>query len=307
MTAAAAHVGRFAPSPTGPLHFGSLVAALGSRVAAHAGGGCWLLRIDDIDPPRQPAGAIDTILRQLEAFGLHWDRAVIRQSTRTERYEATLETLRAAGAAYPCTCTRREITDTGGRGPLGPVYPGLCRGGPLHPERDRAWRLRLAPAPLALDDAVQGPCTLDPKASIGDVVLRRRDGLWAYHLANAVDDAELGITRIVRGADLLPSALVEVALLERLGHAPPAWMHLPVAQTRAGDKLSKQTGALAIDPSRPLPALLAAWRLLGQEPPPEPPDDVESFHAHALRAWRPDRIPPGPVQAPAPEPADARP
>lgn len=298
MNADPRHVGRFAPSPTGPLHFGSLVAALGSHVAARAAGGRWLLRIDDIDPPRAQPGAVDTILRQLEAFGLEWDGGAVFQGARGHRYAATLGDLEAAGAVYPCTCTRREINRAGGHGPLGAVYPGTCRAGMAAPARDAAARFRLAEDWLALDDAVQGHCALEASREIGDIVLKRRDGLWAYHLANAVDDAELGITDAIRGADLLPAALVQVALARALGYAPPRWAHLPVARTADGDKLSKQTGAAALGVDDPVPALLAAWRFLGQEPPPGRPGSPAEFHDFARARWTPHRVPAGPAPAP---------
>lgn len=298
MSAPVAHVGRFAPSPTGPLHFGSLVAALGSHAAARAAGGRWHLRIDDLDHDRQPPEAVANILRQLESHGLTWDGAPLYQSTATERYASALERLRSVGAIYPCTCSRSEIAAVAATGVLGPVYPGWCRRGATHPRRHAAVRLRLPEGRLALTDAVLGEYGLETGRALGDPVLRRRDGLWAYHLATAVDDAALGITDVVRGADLLPAALIQLVLQARLELPAVHWAHLPVVHAASGDKLSKQTGAQPLDPADPLPALLAAWRFLGQIEPPERPADVAEFHAWARDHWSLARVPAAGTVAP---------
>jgi len=292
------HVGRFAPSPTGPLHFGSVVAALGSYTAARAAGGRWYVRIDDIDPPRAAPGAIDTILHQLEALGLEWDGSVLFQSRRHALYRQALERLEQRGLTYACTCTRREIHANARHGPLGPVYPGTCRHRPTRPERDSAVRLRMPAGELALDDGVQGRYALDASA-LGDVVLRRRDGLWAYHLATAVDDVHLGITHVVRGADLLPAALVQSALHALLEEPLPNWSHLPVVQGPDGAKLSKQTGAAAVDAADPVSMLLRAWRFLGQPAPASRPEDPAGFHRFAAARWSPRRVPRGPGVLPS--------
>ena len=299
MTRTHQYIGRFAPSPTGPLHFGSLVAALGSHTAARAAGGRWLVRIDDLDPPREQPGAADTILRQLEAHGLGWDGEVIYQSRRHEHYAEGIERLREQGIVYHCSCTRREIAEAAAAGPLGPVYPGTCRTGAQAAERDTALRFRLDARVLSLADSIQGPCTLEAEEAVGDVVVRRRDGLWAYHLANALDDAALGVTDVVRGADLLPAALVELAILESLKADVPAWHHLPIATGPGGTKLSKQSGARALDHANPVANLLTAWRFLGQRPPPEIPTSVAAFHAYARRAWSRRLVPRGPLPVPA--------
>ncbi|MDX1608832.1 MAG: tRNA glutamyl-Q(34) synthetase GluQRS [Halofilum sp. (in: g-proteobacteria)] len=293
------YVGRFAPSPTGPLHFGSVIAALGSRLEARRAGGRWLLRIDDIDPPRQQPGAIDHILRQLEALGLEWDGPVIYQGERQDAYHEALARLRRDGQVYCCTCSRKALARTAARGPLGPVYPGTCRDRPPAGIDDAALRLRLPPGRIALADRGQGEYALDTAREMGDPVVRRRDGLVAYHLATTIDDAALGVTDVVRGADLLPSALVQQALQAALALPALGWRHLPLAVAADGDKLSKQTGAAPVDPAAPLPALLAAWRFLGQADPPEPPTEVSEFHRFALESWDPDRIPAGPLPAPA--------
>lgn len=289
------YIGRFAPSPTGPLHAGSVIAALGSHLEARRAGGRWLLRIDDIDPPREMPGAADRIMRQLEALGLEWDGPVVYQSRRTEIYETALERLWQERRVYRCRCSRRDLAGKTRHGPLGAVYPGHCRNRHPRDAPDTAVRLRLLSGPLALIDRIQGEHVLDADTEIGDPIVRRRDGLWAYHLANAVDDAELGITEVVRGADLLPSALVQVALQQALSLTAPAWCHLPTLVGADGDKLSKQTGALPVDERRPLSALLAAWSRLGQRPFSEPPADVTEFHTFARAHWQPDAIPPGPI------------
>ncbi|MEX0607001.1 MAG: tRNA glutamyl-Q(34) synthetase GluQRS, partial [Halofilum sp. (in: g-proteobacteria)] len=265
------YVGRFAPSPTGPLHFGSLVAALGSYCAARAVGGRWHLRIDDLDTPRLVPGAVEQILRQLEAFGFDWDGSIYFQSDHGSRYEAALEGLRRCGAAYTCSCTRKEITAHAERGVLGPIYPGTCRDGMIEPEREPAWRLQLPAGSLQVHDLVHGDYRLHAALELGDPMLRRRDGVWGYHLATTIDDAALGVTDVVRGSDLLPATLIQSALQTALGLPSSRWAHLPLARTRAGEKLSKQTGAEALDSDRPLPALLEAWRLLGQAEPPDAP------------------------------------
>lgn len=288
---ASSHVGRFAPSPTGPLHFGSLIAALGSHAAARAAGGRWHLRIDDVDRKRQPPGTVDVILRQLEAHGLTWDDPPLYQSAGAERYAAALERLRAAGSVYPCTCSRREIAAIAAAGVLGPVYPGWCRRGPSHPRRQAAVRLRLPDERLALTDAVVGAYAVDSGRAIGDPVLRRRDGIWAYHLATAVDDAALGITDVVRGADLLPASLIQLALQKSLALPGVRWAHLPLARAASGDKLSKQTGAQSLEDADPVSTLLAAWRFLGQSEPPERPADVTEVHTWAREHWSLARVP----------------
>ncbi len=287
-------IGRFAPSPTGPLHFGSLIAALGSWLSARAAGGRWHLRIDDLDPDRSIAAMTDTIQVQLEAFGLTWDGPVLYQSERTGAYVAALEQLEAAGRLYRCTCTRREIGAGARYGPLGAIYAGTCRGGPTHPERDAALRLRLPDGRHEVADRIQGAWAIDADR-IGDVIVRRRNGVTGYHLATTVDDAFLGVTDIVRGSDLLPAAVIQNELQRQLGLPAPGWAHLPVMMTPDGtDKLSKQTGAPAVDPAHdPVTPLVEAWCFLGQTAPPEIPDTPGEFLAWALSRWDEVRIPPG--------------
>lgn len=284
--------GRFAPSPTGPLHFGSLVAAVASFLDARARGAEWLVRIDDLDGPRTVPGAAAAILRTLDAFCLHWDGPVIFQSERRQRYAAVVEDLLRRDNVYPCTCTRREVADSGLQGIDGLVYPGTCRGGVTKPHAPRAMRLRVDDRRIAFDDAVQGPCAQNLERAVGDFILRRADGLFAYQLAVVVDDGDAGITRVTRGADLLDSTPRQIFLQSLLGLPTPAYMHVPVALAASGDKLAKQTRARALDDTRPGTALTAALRFLGQDPP------VELLHAPAqaiiawaLDNWRVDRIP----------------
>jgi glutamyl-Q tRNA(Asp) synthetase len=259
--------GRFAPSPTGPLHFGSLVAALGSYLDARARDGEWLVRMEDLDPPRAAPGAAADILRTLESLGLHWDGAVLRQSERGDAYQAALAALERMGATYPCACTRREIGDSALAGTDGSlVYPGTCRNGLLAGRTARATRLRVDDAVIEFDDAVQGRIRQPLAAHVGDFVLRRADGLFAYQLAVVVDDAAQGITDVVRGADLLDSTPRQILLQRLLGAPTPRYLHLPVAINAAGEKLSKQTRAPPIDRAGSGAALVAALEFLGQRP-----------------------------------------
>lgn len=239
--------GRFAPTPSGELHLGSLLAAVGSYLAARHVGARWLLRMDDLDPPRVVPGAADAILRSLEAHGLLWDGEVLWQSQRGEAYRAALDRLRDAGLVYRCACTRRELAAIARAGVDGPVYPGTCRGG-LPPGREaRAWRLRVPDAQVSFHDAVQGDCRQNLARDVGDFVLQRADGLIAYQLATVVDDAFQGVTQVVRGVDLLASTPRQIHLQGCLGLPQPDYAHLPLLVNAAGLKLGKQTGAAALD------------------------------------------------------------
>jgi len=286
--------GRFAPSPTGPLHFGSLVAALASACDARASGARWRVRIEDVDVPRSAPGAADAILRTLARYGFRWDGPVERQSDRTPHYAAALEQLARAGLAYPCACTRREL-DRAPHGAGGErVYPGTCRAGvpaALAARTQRAWRVRVDDAEVAFVDRLQGPQRQHLGADVGDFVVKRADGLFAYQLAVVVDDAAQQVTDVVRGADLLASTPRQIHLARLLGDAVPTYLHVPIAIDREGQKLSKQTRAPAL-PDEPVPALLAAWRFLDQPAPREALRDVAAFWQHALRAWSPARLPP---------------
>jgi len=247
--------GRFAPSPTGPLHFGSLVAAVASWLDARAAGGEWLVRIEDVDTTRTVPGAAEDILRTLEAFGLEWDGEVEWQSRRTERYDAALERLRAAGYVYRCRCSRKEIADSGLVGLEGAIYPGTCRHLALAPGPGLAERMIAAETPVTFVDRAIGTVSQNVARDIGDFVVKRRDALFAYQLAVVVDDAEQAITDVVRGADLLWSTPRQILLQRALGYPTPRYLHFPVVTNASGEKLSKQTGAEAID-SRAAPAVL---------------------------------------------------
>ena len=261
--------GRFAPSPSGPLHFGSLVAAVGSYLDAKHHHGTWLVRMEDLDTPRCIPGAAEDILRTLEAFGLHSDEPVIYQSRRTVAYEEALQQLQRSGAAYPCCCTRKEITDSALHGIEGFVYPGTCRNGMAHQRATPAWRVRtgLDSSPVEFDDVLQDRISQNLEKEIGDFVVKRADGLFAYQLAVVADDAFQNITHIVRGADLLNSTPRQIYLQRLLGLATPHYMHLPVAVNEAGEKLSKQTLAAPVDASHPPETLLRVLAFLRQHPP----------------------------------------
>jgi len=277
------YAGRFAPSPTGPLHFGSLVAALASWLDARAARGRWLLRIEDLDAPRTQPGAASNILRTLERLGLTWDGPVLYQSARAARYEAAL--LRLRGSTYWCGCTRREIADSalGLAADGAQIYPGICRGGLPAGKAPRAVRIRTDGTPLAFEDRVQGPQLQSVERDVGDFILYRADGQIAYQLAVVVDDAEQGVTHVVRGADLLDSTARQIHLQRLLGYPMPRYLHVPVAVNAAGEKLSKQSGARAIDPERPAQFLPQALAFLGQS--------VTADLDEAVANWEPARIP----------------
>jgi glutamyl-Q tRNA(Asp) synthetase len=273
------YVGRFAPSPTGPLHAGSLVAALASWLDARAHGGQWLVRIEDVDTPRCIPGADQLILQQLATCGLVPDAPVMWQSQHGDAYQATLDTLIAKDWAYPCGCSRKEIEDA--QALMGhtrerhtsTVYPGTCRDG-LNGKTARAWRLNVQrvidelqlATPLAWHDRLLGPQQQDVAKKVGDFVLRRADGLWAYQLAVVVDDAAQGITHIVRGADLTDNTARQIVLQRALGLPTHSYMHTPLVLGENGEKLSKQNGAEALDLANPLAALNAAAALLNLAP-----------------------------------------
>ena len=284
--------GRFAPSPTGTLHFGSMVAAVGSFLQARKIGGVWLVRMEDLDPPREVPGAADDILRTLEAFGLHWDSAVVYQSRRGAQYKEALENLKAQGALYPCACSRREIADSSVHGVDGPVYPGTCRNGIATGRNPRAWRVKVDGEKVEFNDAIQGRQSRNLAQDFGDFIVQRADGFFAYQLAVVIDDAEQRITEIVRGADLIESTPRQIHLQRLLNLPTPNYLHLPVALNAQGEKLSKQTLAAPLDPARPLPALHQIMRFLGQEVPKELAEGrIEDFWQWAVRNWKVERVP----------------
>ena len=284
--------GRFAPSPTGPLHFGSLIAALGSYLDARHRQGEWHLRMEDLDPPREMPGAADLILRTLDSYGFEWDGPVWYQSRRHPAYEASIGILHQQGLVYHCACTRREIQAHARTGIDGPVYPGTCRDGLPAGRKARAIRIRTPDVSIRFEDRLQGTLSQQLGTEVGDFILRRTDGLYAYQLAVVVDDAAQGITDIVRGSDLLHSTLRQHYLQQLLNAPHPRYLHLPVAVNAAGEKLSKQTHAPAIPVSGDVALLVQGLRFLGQEVHPELPGaSREEFWRWAIAHWNPGRIP----------------
>jgi glutamyl-Q tRNA(Asp) synthetase len=277
------YIGRFAPSPTGALHFGSLVAALASWLDARAAGGRWLVRIEDLDTPRVQPAAADEILGTLHGLGLRWDGPVLRQSSRTARYAAALEQLSAH--TYACGCTRKEIADSalGLAADGAQIYPGSCRGGLPAGEAARAVRVKTPERTIAFHDRVQGAQQQSLQDEVGDFVLYRADGLFAYQLAVVVDDAEQGITDVVRGADLLGSTARQIHLQRLLTCPTPRYLHVPVAVNERGEKLSKQSGAASLDVARGREALASALAFLGQQP--------SASLEEAARRWDAARVP----------------
>jgi len=263
------YIGRFAPSPTGPLHFGSLVAAVASHLEARKNKGRWLVRMENLDKPREMAGAADGILSTLEAFGFEWDGAVLYQSNRQHAYAETLDLLAKADKLYACTCSRKEIADSAQHGIDGLVYPGTCRNGIAGEKTARAWRLRTENRRISVEDLIQGRIEHDISRDIGDFVLKRADGQFSYQLAVVRDDANQGITHIVRGADLLDSTPRQVYLQQLLGYPLPSYAHVPVVTNSQGEKLSKQTLAQALGSGEEQHELHRALAFLGQKPPGE--------------------------------------
>ncbi len=248
------YCGRFAPSPTGPLHFGSLLAAFASWLDARAHGGDWLVRIEDVDRHREVPGAADAQLQALSGFGLLPDRPPVRQSERGERYQTALAQLDRAGEIFRCSCSRSQLTLAGG------IHTRCVQ----PPTASAAIRLRIPERRVAFVDRCVGEYAQQLRAEVGDVVLRRADGLWAYQLAVVVDDADQCVTDVVRGVDLLDSTPRQIHLQQRLGLPTPRYLHIPLVLDSDGRKLSKSSQALAIDPAAPVPALRTAWSALGQ-------------------------------------------
>lgn len=274
--------GRFAPSPTGPLHQGSLVAALASWLDARAHGGHWLIRIEDLDPPREIPRAASDILATLQSFGMVSDEPVEWQSRRGELYSTAFSQLQAQGAVYGCACTRGQIEQALAAGSTSPVYPGTCRTG-TGGRPVRAWRLRVPSGILEFDDRALGPSTQDIEREVGDFIVRRADGLWAYQLAVVVDDAAQRITDVVRGADLHDNTPRQIVLQRRLGLVTPRYLHVPVVVNARGEKLSKQTGAQALDTRDAVAELERASGYLRL--PPIGASNVDGFLRAATRAW----------------------
>ena len=278
-------IGRFAPSPTGPLHFGSLLAALASYCEAKSQGGRWLVRMEDLDKPREMAGAADHILRTLESFGFGWDGEVVYQSQRSSLYQEALSELQAKSLIYNCDCSRKEIADSHHQRPAhhgidGLVYPGTCRhkGAVKNPHANR---VIVNGEPITLTDAIQGKLQQNLANDLGDFVLKRADGFYAYQLAVVVDDVEQGITHILRGADLLDSTPRQIYLQQLLEYPTPQYAHIPVACNAAGEKLSKQTLATAIDVAQASILLTKALTFLGQHIP----KDLSEYNANDILQW----------------------
>ncbi len=268
------YIGRFAPSPSGALHFGSLIAAIGSYLQAKKNNGKWLVRMEDIDPPREVKGAADNILRTLEAFGLHWDDTVLYQHTRYEAYQAQLENWLYSQEAYYCSCTRKQIQEIGG------LYKGKCRTLGLH-AGNCAMRIRIDNPVLTFEDRKHGTISLDPDMATEDFIVKRRDGLFAYNLAVVLDDIYQGVTEVVRGADLIEPTGRQVSLYQKLEAVKVNYLHLPLALNHQGNKLSKQNHASAIDKHDPAPAIAAALDFLGHRIP----DELQGAAVSELLAW----------------------
>lgn len=287
------YVGRFAPSPTGWLHAGSLIAALASFLDARAHGGRWLVRIEDLDRNRCVPGAERAILQDLERHGLFWDGPVTRQSERTNLHEQALKRLIENGHAYPCACSRQEVRKAAIRsGPEGPVYPGTCADGIATGRTPRSWRVRTIGPPTRIDDRVHAPLAQQLDQDIGDFVIFRADGFCAYQLAGVVDDAAQGVTHIVRGCDLMESSPRQRYLQRLLGYPEPTYLHVPLAVDNRGIKLSKSTGSASLHGAAPSRNLRRALRHLGQPVATDGcRDSLESLLARATEKWDPKRIP----------------
>lgn len=298
------YCGRFAPTPSGPLHFGSMIAAIGSYCDARSNGGTWHVRIDDIDRPRVLAGAADDILRTLSAFGLEWDGKPVFQSHRSDSHHAALHLLRSKARVFACSCSRKDISDADETGVEYPVYGGTCRNGLRSGRRARSLRLRVQDGTQAgFYDLLQGSVSQQLATQVGDFVVYRSDGVFSYHFACSVDDAQQGVTHIVRGADLIESTPRQIHLQSLLGLETPAYLHLPVATNEQGQKISKQTGATRVDQTRPGKVIYSVLSFLGQRPPAElaraPAQPAIDW---AVQNWRRERLPAERVIAmPSPE------
>jgi len=274
------------------LHFGSLVAAVGSYLEARWNRGKWLVRMEDLDRPREAPGASDAILRTIEAYGFEWDGQIVFQSRRGATYGAALKRLEHARAVFPCACTRREISDSTLSAASEPLYPGTCRKGLLPGRSARAMRVRVDNAVIAFEDLLQGRFEQNLAREVGDFIVRRADGLFAYQLAVVVDDFEQSITDVVRGADLLASTPRQILLQRLLGLPTPRYMHLPVAVNQTGEKLSKQTRAAPLTVTEAPGQLWQALRFLGQEPPADlATGKIADVWGWAFVNWRTERIP----------------
>jgi glutamyl-Q tRNA(Asp) synthetase len=279
------YVGRFAPSPTGDLHLGSLCTAAASFLDARAHGGRWLVRVEDLDGPRVVPGSADGILRTLSRFGLEWDGEVERQSDRADRYAAALDNLRARGLTFQCSCSRLQLAED-------ERYAGHCRNGPLKPGTPCATRVRVDEAVIQFTDRIQGTFRQDVAAAVGDILVRRRDQLYAYVLAVVVDDAAQHVTHVVRGADLLDNTPRQIHLQRLLGLKAPDYAHIPLLTEPDGKKLAKSSRSVQLDSSAPLPLLIKVFELLNLLPPPELMlATLPEAWGWAIGRWNIDRVP----------------
>ena len=281
----AGYIGRFAPSPTGPLHFGSLLAALASYLDARANQGKWLLRVEDLDPPREPAGSAELILQQLQEFGMEWDDEVLYQSSRLDAYEEVVDQLQEKGLCYPCDCTRPQIRK------MGLVYNGSCRERSTPPEMPYALRLKTDGLKLGFDDEIQGHFAQKLEGEVGDFVIRRKDKLFAYQLAVVVDDEFQNITHVVRGWDLLDSTPRQIYLQRVLDYQEMSYAHIPIIVDEKGQKLSKQSFAPSIETDRASQAIYRALTFLGQAPPTEiEKESPKSQLQWAIGSWESQEV-----------------
>jgi len=275
-------VGRFAPSPTGDLHFGSLVSAVGSYLEAKSVGGLWLLRVEDIDPPREIAGSAAGIINDLSRLGLFPDGPVLYQSSRLGAYQEAVNLLLEKGLAYPCACSRKDLSASG-------RYAGTCRKGIPPGKIPRSIRLRVETGVVAFNDRLQGLVSDSPAEAGGDFIIRRADGLFAYQLAVVVDDNFQGVTQVVRGADLLESSYRQICLQKALGFTSPSYMHLPVVLSANGKKLSKRTRSDPLKHQEPAAVVKQALDFLGQNPPPGL--SLNDLWTWSIKHWNSDLIP----------------
>lgn len=279
--------GRFAPSPTGPLHLGSMLTAVGSYLQAKHNNGSWLVRIEDLDPPREMPGAADNILRALENYGLYWDEEISYQSQRHEYYRDALQELDQLKLLYPCSCSRKTIQENGAQaGKIGLVYPGTCRHNKDNRWKKKAIRIKVSNKKLQFNDLIQGKISQHLATDIGDISLQRADGLYAYHIAVVVDDYLQNITEIVRGYDLLNCTPIQIYLQQCLNYKIPQYAHLPILVNANNEKLSKQTGAKSIENESPTSILLLILELLNQNPPQELKDATKNeMLSWAIEHW----------------------
>ena len=286
------YIGRFAPSPTGPLHFGSLVAATASYLDARAHNGSWLVRMEDLDKPREVAGAAQDIIDTLISFGFQWDAEIIYQSQRDDIYLQALEQLTSQHLAYPCSCSRKDINSAARMGIDGPVYPGFCRDGLPEGKQPRSWRLQVNNDRIEFEDRVQGKQSQILDQQVGDFVLKRADGFFAYQMAVVADDALQGVTHIVRGADLLDSTPRQIYLQQQLGVNSSKYAHIPVATNLHGEKLSKQTRAQPVKHRDSGAVLCRVLSFLGMQPPADLANvPLDALWEWAIQHWQIQSVP----------------